>query len=87
MSPARPVSVQVSGLQALRFEYAVAVFRPSCIYSVVTEQHGIGEDGSAVVVQTTSFFKVIRKMTSKSRPHLVPTVEDQDDVKLTSPVS
>ncbi|CAK0825775.1 unnamed protein product, partial [Prorocentrum cordatum] len=69
-SPAAPVVVPAIGSELLRNEFALATFTPGSVFSVAG----------------TRFFQIVRKTTSKSRPHLVPTVEDADDLKLTSPL-
>ena len=80
--PARPVAHDSpSGTESLHNEYVMALVEPGNHYSVRGPQPASDAGGEAAPQREEIHFRLINTVTSHSRPHTVPTVEDPDSVE------
>ena len=83
--PQRPVITEDnSGDVGLQTEYLGAVFERHGVYEVPQRSTDIGANGELEVNDDTEFFQVLRKRSSHSRPHLMPTFINADEPVLTA---
>ena len=81
-APQARVPARDKKTQDLHIEYLLSVMKPLQWYTVETPKAGMDEDGNPEEVVEHQHFQVLNIITSKSRPHLMPTIESHDDVAM-----
>ena len=83
-APVAHVDTKTRQSLELRCEYAMCVLEPKRWYSVSVPRAAFPGDGEVVEEREVSYFQILSRTHTRSRPHLMPTIETHSHIIATS---
>ena len=79
--PEEPMPKDQKQREALRTEYLCSVLKTHSnkFFSTTTPCASMDDEGNPIEREVTSFFQIVKVVTDKSRPHLMPTVQSRHE--------
>ena len=83
-APTPAIAASEKTIQALHTEYLQCALKPPHWYVIDVHLAGMDADGNPETTMEKAYFQIINVVTSRSRPHLMPTIESHEEIVNTS---